>query len=281
MPEPNPLWAEKEPVDPAAGTIVEDINAVYNEIVAGEADFETVLDGIDVASSLGDAVINPFDFLLAQGLGWAVEHFQPLTDAVNKLAGDPGQIDAYAKTWNNVSRAMTGSAQQVDVGVRNDLKTWHGKASDGYRTQAAGVSAAMKSLSTAAAQMEKLTGIAQKLVDWARGKIIELAIDAVIKLKQLLTQLAITLAFPPAALVTVPLAEARVAALAARYSALLARLFAKLAKAGKVLGELLGKLSGLLDELVGLLDKIWAGGGGKGRGKSKGWDWGLLPVGAG
>ena len=68
------------------------------------------VDGVLAGGSLvGDAaatVVDPFSALLANGLGWAMEHFEPLRDVLDKLAGVPAQVTAHAQTWANMAGAV-------------------------------------------------------------------------------------------------------------------------------------------------------------------------------
>jgi len=69
------------------------------------------VDGILAGGSLvGDAaatVIDPFGALLANGLGWTMEHFEPLRDVLDKLTGIPDKVTAHrrrGRTWPVRSR---------------------------------------------------------------------------------------------------------------------------------------------------------------------------------
>src|ERR1700754_4874223 len=52
--------------------------------------------GVEVAAT----VLDPFSALLANGLGWAMEYFEPLREILDRLAGTPGVVASHAATWN-------------------------------------------------------------------------------------------------------------------------------------------------------------------------------------
>ena len=75
------------------------------------------VDGILAGGSLvGDAaatVIDPFSALLANGLGWAMEHFEPLREVLDKLTGIPDKVVAHAQTWANMAGALQTMAEDL------------------------------------------------------------------------------------------------------------------------------------------------------------------------
>jgi hypothetical protein len=47
-----------------------------------------------------------------------MEHVKPLSEALDWLAGDPGQISAHAQTWRNVASRLSGEADALGQAVR-------------------------------------------------------------------------------------------------------------------------------------------------------------------
>lgn len=254
----NPLWAEKEEPEWYDGTLIEDLKGLVDEVREGKADIGTIMDGLEAAQGLGELLTNPFDALIAEGLGWAVEHFQPLNEKVNEILGDPPQLDAYARTWGNVTKAMKDGATATRSSSAKNLPSWKGKAGKAARAQTEAIAQGMDLLAETADVQRELTETGQKIVDWARGKIIDLAIDAVNKIKRTVAEMIATYFIPPLALVTVPAAEARIAKLAARYSAILARIMIWLSKLILAFTRAFKRLSEVLKKLQDLLDKLSA-----------------------
>jgi hypothetical protein len=67
-------------------------------------------------------------------VAWMLEHVRPLTEALDWLAGDPGQISAHAQTGRNIFATLDEQAVDLDSGMRSDTVDWVGDAADAYRT---------------------------------------------------------------------------------------------------------------------------------------------------
>ena len=61
-------------------------------VAGGLAAFSTIADGIA-------AVIDPLGQLIAMGMGWLMEHIEPLKGWLNDLTGDAGEVAGFAATW--------------------------------------------------------------------------------------------------------------------------------------------------------------------------------------
>lgn len=133
----NPLVAP--PVDTATATsgtfLVDDIvtlsQAIHdgNWIEAGLAGFATAMDGLSAA-------IDPLGSLIAMGVGWVLDHIDPLKSWLNDLTGDAGAVLGFSHTWGNVAQALAGQANTYRADVGADLAGMHGAAIAAYRSRA-------------------------------------------------------------------------------------------------------------------------------------------------
>jgi hypothetical protein len=78
------------------------------------------------------AVMNPLDALVGAGIGWLIEHVWFLHEPLDVLAGDPVQVTAHARTWENVSKAVVALAADYRADV-DRLTGWDGAAATAYR----------------------------------------------------------------------------------------------------------------------------------------------------
>ena len=79
-------------------SLADGFQGLYQSVQGGSWVDSTLAGG----SLVGDAaatVIDPFSALLANGLGWAMEHFEPLREVLDKLTGMPDKVAAHAQTW--------------------------------------------------------------------------------------------------------------------------------------------------------------------------------------
>jgi uncharacterized protein YukE len=135
-PSRPPLVAMADPGgsnDPWAGVwIAEDIETVLVGVKSGswiDDALGAVSAGLDTLAFVSD----PIGGLLQYGVAWIIEHVKPLTDALDWLAGDPGQISAHAQTWRSVGGALRERAADLDRAVHWDTAEWAGSAADAYR----------------------------------------------------------------------------------------------------------------------------------------------------
>jgi hypothetical protein len=166
----NPLVAASSggPVDPWAGVwIAEDIEAILAGVKGGswiDTTVGAVSAGLDALAFVSD----PIGSLLQYGVAWIIEHVKPLSEALDWLAGDPGQIAAHAQTWRNIAAALRDRADDLDRAVRWDTGDWVGTAANAYRTWTGQQKDAVGGLASAAETMAAITEGAGFLVAGVR-----------------------------------------------------------------------------------------------------------------
>ncbi len=134
----NPLVAGRvdQPKDPWAGVwIAEDIELIGQGVKNGswiDGSLGVVGAGLDALAIVSD----PVGALLQYGVAWIIEHVKPLTEALDWLAGDPGQIAGHAQTWRNVATSLRESAADAERAVRWDVADWGGPWSRRRRSAA-------------------------------------------------------------------------------------------------------------------------------------------------
>jgi uncharacterized protein YukE len=171
MPVRPPLVAVANPggnTDPWAGVwIAEDIETILAGIKSGnwiDTTLGAVSAGLDALAFISDPIGN----LLQYGVAWILEHVKPLSEALDWLAGDPGQIAAHAQTWRNVAGALKDRSADLDRAVRWDTAEWQGSAADAYRTWTGQQKDAVAALAGAAETMAAVTEGAGVLVAGVR-----------------------------------------------------------------------------------------------------------------
>ncbi len=206
------------------------VSAIQNEswLEGGMAAFSLALDTVATA-------MDPLGSLIAAGLGWVMEHLQPLKGWLDDLTGDADEVASFAATWGNVSTSLAGSAAELRR-VLSDLDACDGATIEAYRRfqqdAADHVAAAGDWASAMSTGMQVASVIVQIVHDLVRDAIAQV-VGSVISYA---AELALTLG--AAAPYVAAQAASKVASLSARLMTTMTRLVRSI-----------GSLRGIVDEL--------------------------------
>ena len=179
--------------------------------------------GVETAAT----VLDPFSALLSNGLGWALEYFEPLREVLDKLAGIPDRVAAHAATWHNMAGELDAMAADLQAGLAADLPDWQGEAAGTYQALMANNVDALGGLSVLAATMSAATEAAGNLVTFTRDIVRDLIADLVARV--------IVWAAESLLLVTIPVVAAQIASAVVKWA-----------------GRILGYTSALITSLTNL-----------------------------
>jgi uncharacterized protein YukE len=177
--------------------------------VRGGSWVDGVLAGGSLAGDAAATVIDPFSALLANGLGWVMEHFEPLRDMLDKLTGIPDRVAAHAQTWANMSGALQAMAEDLHAGLAADLPDWTGSAAGSYRSMMTHNVDGLGGLAVLAGTMSAATEAAGNLVQFVRDIVRDLICDLVARV--------IVWAAEALAIVTIPVVTAQIIAAVAKW----------------------------------------------------------------
>ena len=140
---------------------------------------DDLLAGAALGTEVVATAIDPFSALLSNGLGWAMEYFEPLQHLLDELAGLPDAVAAHAATWDNMARELDGMAADLGTHLGGDLPDWNGRAAAAYTAMMGHNVAAIGGLSAVAAAMAAATQAAGNLVQATRDIVRDLIADLV------------------------------------------------------------------------------------------------------
>lgn len=237
---------------PLAGTfLLEDCESIAsgirngNWVEGGMGAFAAVADGMA-------AVVDPLGSAIGAGVGWLLEHMEPLKGWFNDLTGDAGEVMGFAGTWANIAASMQAASDEL-TRILGDLDSQRGLMIDTYRRfqgECAAHAAAAGRLSSAIGTgMQIASTIVQAVHDITRDALSQLigtAISAV-------ATAALTLGFGT------PWAVSQVATRAASLASKVGKFITKLVNAIKKLMPLLDDAAKLFRSLQGALDKALSG----------------------
>ncbi|WP_155856147.1 hypothetical protein [Cellulomonas sp. URHD0024] len=136
----NPLVAGRVDTSAAFGGagLLESVSDLCSSLESGSW-VSAGLAGLGVALDTAAAVVDPLGSLIGAGLGWLMEHLEPLKGWLNDLTGDAGAVLGFAGTWQNVADAMGAAGDELTRIVRADLEAMSGESIAAYSAYAAGL----------------------------------------------------------------------------------------------------------------------------------------------
>lgn len=175
----NALVAPPTESSALAGTLlIESVNdlatALDNEdwLAAGLAGVGTALDTVA-------AVSDPLGTLIGAGLGWVMEHLEPLKGWLNDLTGDANAVAGFAATWDNIAAQLDTSAADLEHFTQTDLELMSGAGLAAYTLYARDMTAHLRGLSGSSASVGsslRTCGMIVQIVhDLVRDTLAELA----------------------------------------------------------------------------------------------------------
>ena len=110
--------------------LIEDLDTIEHGLASGS----WVETGLGVLAGTLDAIstiVNPLEAVVSWGVAWLIEHFEPLSDALEVLAGDADQIMAFSQTWSNVAGAITAAGVSLRAAIDRETIDWTGAGGRG------------------------------------------------------------------------------------------------------------------------------------------------------
>ena len=210
----------------SGASLVDSFQGLHQSI-AGGGWVDQALAGGAFALEAAAAVLDPFSTLLANGLGWALEYFEPLREVLDRLAGLPDRVAAHAATWENMAGELSTMAADLQGALAVDLPDWTGPAALTYQSLMANNVDALGGLSSLAATMAVSTQAAGNLVTFTRDVVRDLIADLVARV--------IVWAAESLLIVTIPVVAAQIAGAVVKWA-----------------GRILGYTSALVTSLTNL-----------------------------
>ncbi|EIE99884.1 WXG100 family type VII secretion target [Saccharomonospora glauca] len=168
------------------------------------------LAGVGLGLEVTSTVLDPFSALLSNGLGWAMEYFEPLRKVLDELTGMPDVVASHAATWNNMATELAAMAEDLSSSLESDLPDWQGGAAEAYQTMMSNNVDAIGGLSAISAAMASATEGAGGLVQMTRDIVRDLIADLVARV--------VVWAAEAIFVVTIPVVAAQIASAVAKWA---------------------------------------------------------------
>jgi hypothetical protein len=238
--QPSELWA--------GIWIAEDIELIVQGVRSGNW-VDTSIGSLSAALDGLALVADPFSSLLQYAAASLMEHFGPLREALDLLAGDPGQVAGHALTWRNVSAALDIQHQDLTASL-GQVAAWQGIAGDAYRSWAQAQRGAVAGLSAAAGATAEITECAGLVVATVRVLVRDLIAVAFSRAVVYVTEEVFSLGL------ATPVVAVQLSTLVLQCSARISRLLHGLVDSLERLFQAAGRLAGHIDELARILSRL-------------------------
>jgi hypothetical protein len=247
----NPLVAGAvDTTTPFSGTfLLEDgemlCTAIQNGdwVSGGLATFSAAMDGLSFA-------IDPLGSLIAMGLGWVIDHIEPIKGWFNDLTGDAGEVMGFATTWQNIAGYLAQAAGDLQSSLAG-LSEFRGQAGTAFAAfhadTAKHLDAAGQWSSAIGTGMQIASTIVQMVHDMTRDAITTIIGTAA----SAATTTVLTLGF--GAPVAVAQVTSKVASLAGKLAKFVTRLLASIRDLTKLVDKLVALFKKLSDVVAGAL----------------------------
>ncbi|CAN7506794.1 hypothetical protein [Knoellia sp. LjRoot47] len=129
----NPLVVQPSDRSWHSGAGLLDSGASYCEAIAGENWVDAALSGVAVGFDVYATVMDPLGSLFAAGIGWIIDHLDPIKTWFDELAGNPEAVVAFAGTWQNVSTEVGAVRDDFRENANSRLEGMSGPNVEAYR----------------------------------------------------------------------------------------------------------------------------------------------------
>ncbi|GAB3897216.1 hypothetical protein GCM10029964_079720 [Kibdelosporangium lantanae] len=247
----NPLVADRVDSTTAftGAPLLESIDETSKAISSG--DWASGVEGIaNTMSSAMDFAMDPFAAIFSSGVGWLLEHVQPLSEALDKLAGDPDQIDANAQTWANIGEELGSISSDMANLIATDTASWIGEAGDAYRDRGTDTANLIAAAQSAAEGASNGISTAGEVVASVRTLVRDIIAELVGNLISWALQVVFTLGF--GLIVVVPKVVMAVAKTAMKIAKLIEKLVDAISKLVTLVSKLVNGFSDVSDAFKGI-----------------------------
>lgn len=130
MSVPAPADSSGDDLFEGAGVVssIHDLGAAVQGQDASGIAAAGVAAGLDTLGTVAD----PLGAFAEAGVGWAMEHVSWLREPLDRLCGDPGQVEDRARAWHALGATLREQGGLLGDAVPRAAQGWSGTAADGW-----------------------------------------------------------------------------------------------------------------------------------------------------
>lgn len=229
--------------------LCEDIESLSSSLSQGSW-LGVGLSTLGAVADVASAVMNPVATLVSWGVGYLIEHFEPLKGWMDQLAGSADQVRASAQTWTNTAEAMKAQADALESDAASLLGEAFGSTIEAARERCAQTIDALRAGASATAAMSTALGVLAEVVGVVHGIVVSAIGDIVGQLTQALVEEVCSLGF------ATPFVAAQITTKVTAFTATVGPKVSGLTSSAHQLTHISTQVSGKLDEMAALLAPV-------------------------
>lgn len=130
---------------------------------------DAALSGVALVLDAAATAADPLGSALAAGIGWVIDHLNPIKGWFEEVAGNPGGAVAQAQTWGLISADLTPAATDWTTSTEGLIKPQAGPAVNAYVGWQETHTAAITELVGATKAMQESISVAAGIVGFVHG----------------------------------------------------------------------------------------------------------------
>ncbi|WP_020501323.1 WXG100 family type VII secretion target [Sciscionella marina] len=218
--------------------ITNDVQQTTNQAQQARGEADSVAN-----ESSGESSWDPLNTLINKGLGFLIDHIQPLKEALEMVTGSPDALNTGAQNYLNLQQEINAIGKDLEQQFKSGSQGWEGKASEAAKKEMDGLVEGVKGTGELASAISDLLKSSGEMMKAAKDTIISIIADFV--------ETAITNA---AAYGWVPVAGQ--AALVTRLGVKIAECVGKAVKFVSKVGKIIMKIGRVLESAARVLGRI-------------------------
>lgn len=229
--------------------LLEDGEMLVSAISSGsflEGGMAVLSAGLDVAA----AAIDPIGTLISWGVGWLLDHLEPLKGWLNEFTGDAGAVMGGAQTWANIGESLGASAESLMSSLTATLGEMTSVAVDAYKASVSAVAEHVAMVASLSGAISTGLGVASTIVQVVHDLVRDVIAQIVGSLLSAIIEMIASVGtLAPKVIASMSM---KVSAMSAKVSKTISKAtgaFSKLSTLFKQSDTLLGSLRGKFDEM--------------------------------
>lgn len=208
------------------------------------------LSSVGVAVDVASVVTNPLGTLISWGVGWMIDHLDPLKGWMEDLTGDAAEVRGIGQTWQNIGGLVQTTANDIAKHVESGTEGMSGQTIDAYRSLQGELTQHIYNVGGACGGFGQSVALAAELVQFIHDTTRDIIADIVGKFLGAALEAALSVG------VLIPKVIANIAATVAKWANFVRTKLNALLDSFASLQRLMGRLKNYMDDGARTLTKL-------------------------